>query len=201
MARFGPYELDVRLGEMRKFGTRLKLGEQPLRILIFLIERQGELVTREELRTRLWSTDTFVDFDHSLNSAVQRLRDSLSDTADKAQWIETIPRRGYRFVGEIEWMKPNGVKPESASRPYAVASSPQSDPALPIRPNSVPDATPPVPASRTRSNFAAAPGRLPWQRCYCFAQRPICTSAGTALSRDRIWPRDTSCWPCCPSRT
>jgi TolB-like protein/DNA-binding winged helix-turn-helix (wHTH) protein/lipopolysaccharide biosynthesis regulator YciM len=155
MARFGPYELDLRLGEVRKFGTRLKLGEQPLRILIFLIERQGELVTREELRTSLWSTDTFVDFDHSLNSAVQRLRDRLSDTADNAKWIETIPRRGYRFVGEIEWMKPNGVKPEAASRPYALASSPQSDPAPSIRPNSIPDATQAVPASHPRLSIAA----------------------------------------------
>src|ERR1700691_1982145 len=82
-ARFGPYEVDVRSGEVRKFGTRIKLGEQPLRILMLLLERPGELVTRGELRGMLWSDDTFVDFDHSLNSAVQRLRDVLSDTAHK----------------------------------------------------------------------------------------------------------------------
>ena len=70
----------ARAGEVRKYGTRIKLGEQPLRILMLLMERPGELVTREELRVRLWSDDTFVDFDHSLNSAVQRLRDVLSDT-------------------------------------------------------------------------------------------------------------------------
>jgi TolB-like protein/DNA-binding winged helix-turn-helix (wHTH) protein/Tfp pilus assembly protein PilF len=105
-ARFGPYQVDERTGEVRKFGTRIKLGEQPLRILMLLMERQGELVTREELRTQLWSTDTFVDFDHSLNSAVQRLRDVLSDTAQKAHWIETVPRRGYRFVGNVEWIRP-----------------------------------------------------------------------------------------------
>jgi TolB-like protein/DNA-binding winged helix-turn-helix (wHTH) protein len=104
--QFGPYEVDVRSGEVRKFGTRIKLGEQPLRILVLLLKRPGELVTRGELRTLLWSDDTFVDFDHSLNSAIQRLRDVLSDTAHKAQWIETVPRRGYRFVGDVQWTEP-----------------------------------------------------------------------------------------------
>lgn len=113
IVRFGPYELDVRSGDLRKFGTRIKLGEQPLRILILLIERPGELVTREELVSQLWSDDTFVDFDHGLNSAVQRLRDGLSDTAQKEHWIETLPRRGYRFVGAVEWGNPNN----SASPP------------------------------------------------------------------------------------
>jgi len=108
MARFGPYEVNVRSGEVKKFGTRIKVGEQPVRILILLMEREGELVTREELRSQLWSSNTFVDFDHSLNSAVQRLRDSLSDTAQKGRWIETVPRRGYRFVGTVEWSKQNG---------------------------------------------------------------------------------------------
>src|SRR5579864_4842231 len=114
-ARFGPYELDVHSGEVRKFGIRLKLGEQPLRILVLLMERPGELVTREELRARLWSQNTFVDFDHSLNSAVQRLRETLSETAEKARWIETVPRRGYRFVGAVEWSKPNRAEPTTES--------------------------------------------------------------------------------------
>ena len=126
IARFGPYELDVRSGEVRKFGVRVKLGEQPLRILIQLMERPGELVTREELRDRLWSHDTFVDFDHSLNSAVQRLRESLSDTADKARWIETVPRRGYRFVGSVEWSKPNGSAPAKVS---TISSTNNNEPA------------------------------------------------------------------------
>jgi Tol biopolymer transport system component/DNA-binding winged helix-turn-helix (wHTH) protein len=88
---------------LRKHGIRLKLGEQPLQILMLLVEREGALVTRDELQAKLWSNDTFVDFDHSLNSAVQRLRDSLSDSAGKAKWIETVPRRGYRFIGKVEW--------------------------------------------------------------------------------------------------
>ena len=102
-ASFGPYTLDLRSGEFRKFGVRVKMGEQPFQILAMLLERPGEMVSREELRTRLWPSDTFVDFDHGLNSAVQRLRDCLSDTAEKPQWVETVPRRGYRFVGKVEW--------------------------------------------------------------------------------------------------
>src|SRR5579862_4909762 len=102
-ASFGPYSLDVRSGELKKFGTRVKIGEQAFQILCSLLDAPGELVTREELRARLWPSDTFVDFDHGLNSAVQRLRDCLSDTAEKPQWVETVPRRGYRFVGKVEW--------------------------------------------------------------------------------------------------
>jgi TolB-like protein/DNA-binding winged helix-turn-helix (wHTH) protein/Flp pilus assembly protein TadD len=102
MAVFGPYALDLCSGELSKHGTKMRLGEQPFQILQLLLQARGELVTRAELRAKLWSDDTFVDFDRSLNSAVQRLRDSLSDTAGKARWIETVPRRGYRFVGKLE---------------------------------------------------------------------------------------------------
>jgi TolB-like protein/DNA-binding winged helix-turn-helix (wHTH) protein len=120
-ARFGPYEVDLRTGQVRKFGIRIKLGEQPWQILAMLLERPGELVTREELRAKLWS-DTFVDFDHSLNSAVQRLRESLSDTADQEKWIETVPRRGYRFVGQVQWAESNGSAgaPANSRAPGAV---------------------------------------------------------------------------------
>ncbi len=102
-ALFGPYALDLRSGELRKFGMKVKMGEQAFQIVLMLVERPGEMVTREELRSKLWATDTFVDFDHGLNSAVQRLRDCLSDSAGKPLWVETIPRRGYRFVGQVEW--------------------------------------------------------------------------------------------------
>jgi TolB-like protein/DNA-binding winged helix-turn-helix (wHTH) protein len=101
-ALFGPYAVDLRSGELRKYGIRVKMGEQPFQILLMLLERPGEMVTREELRAKLWADDTFVDFDHGLNSAVQRLRDCLSDTAEKPLWIETIPRRGYRFIAPVE---------------------------------------------------------------------------------------------------
>src|ERR1700694_3224996 len=103
IAVFGPYALDLRSGELRKFGTKVKMGEQAFQILCLLLERPGEMVSREELRAKLWADDTFVDFEHGLNSAVQRLRDCLSDSAGKPRWVETVPRRGYRFVGQVEW--------------------------------------------------------------------------------------------------
>src|SRR5579862_2435856 len=110
-ASFGPYSLDVRSGELKKFGTRVKIGEQAFQILCSLLDAPGEMVSREELRARLWPGDTFVDFDHGLNSAVQRLRDCLADTAENPQWVETVPRRGYRFLGKVEWG--NGLRAES----------------------------------------------------------------------------------------
>jgi len=100
--RFGPFNFDAHSGELRKHGTRLKLGGQPIQILIHLLERPGELVTREQLRERLWPADTFVDFEHGLNSAIKRLRQTLLDDADQPRYIETVPRRGYRFVCNVE---------------------------------------------------------------------------------------------------
>ena len=125
-ASFGPYALDLRSGELRKFGVRVKMGEQPFQILVMLLENPGEMVSREELRAKLWADDTFVDFDHGLNSAVQRLRDCLSDTAEKPLWIETIPRRGYRFIGSVE--------PKS-SAPSASVGIPQDAPPPKASPN------------------------------------------------------------------
>jgi TolB-like protein/DNA-binding winged helix-turn-helix (wHTH) protein/Tfp pilus assembly protein PilF len=100
--RFGPFYLDARSGELRKHGTKLKLRGHPIQILIHLLEHPGELVTREQLRERLWPADTFVDFEHGLNSAIKRLRQTLLDKADQPRYIETVPRRGYRFIGAVE---------------------------------------------------------------------------------------------------
>jgi eukaryotic-like serine/threonine-protein kinase len=122
-ALFGPYTLDLRSGELRKFGTKVKMGEQTFQILRVLLESQGELVTREELRVKLWAGDTFVDFDHGLNSAVQRLRDCLSDSAEKPRWIETIPRRGYRFVGQVQWQQDDETTPETKSGSFPTAGA------------------------------------------------------------------------------
>ena len=99
--RFGPFQLDIQHGQLRKNGTVLKLQGQPVQILEILLENPRQLVTREELRQRLWASDTFVDFDHSLNAAIQRLRQALGDEVDTPHYIETLPRRGYRFIGEI----------------------------------------------------------------------------------------------------
>ena len=99
--RFDIFEIDLRAGELRKQGRLVKLQEQPFRILSLLLERCGEVVTREELRQNLWPADTFVDFDHGLNSAVARLREALCDSADKPRFIETVAKRGYRFIGPL----------------------------------------------------------------------------------------------------
>ncbi len=108
--RFSSFELDLRAGELRKHGLRIKLQDQPLQILALLLEKPGEVVTREQLRDRLWPADTFVDFDHSLNSAVKKLRQALSDDPDVPRFIETLPRRGYRFIAEVR----DGSQPISA---------------------------------------------------------------------------------------
>src|SRR4051812_9536458 len=100
--RFGVFELDLHTRELRKAGVRLRLPAQSVDVLTFLLERSGDLVTREELRERLWPAGTFVDFDHGLNASVNRLREALGDAADRPRFIETMPRRGYRFVGPIE---------------------------------------------------------------------------------------------------
>jgi cholera toxin transcriptional activator len=116
--RFGVFEADVRTGELRKHGIRLRLPDQPFVVLVALLERPGELVTREELVKRLWPDGTFVDFDHSLNTAVNRLRETLGDSAETPRFIETLPRRGYRFVGSVERIG----EPESHS---SLSASPQ----------------------------------------------------------------------------
>src|SRR5467141_1324393 len=102
VVRFDVFEVDLRAGELRKEGRLVKLQEQPFRVLSLLLERSGEVVTRNELRQNLWPADTFVDFDHGLNSAVARLREALRDSADKPRFIETVAKRGYRFIGTLD---------------------------------------------------------------------------------------------------
>src|SRR3981189_120294 len=99
--RFGVFEVDLRSGELRKQGVRIKLQEQPFHVLTVLLQRPGEVVTREELRNQNWPADTFVDFDNSLNTAINKLREALGDAADNPRFIETLPRRGYRFIAPV----------------------------------------------------------------------------------------------------
>src|SRR5258706_7254977 len=99
--QFGVFEVDLKAGELRRNGTRIRLQEQPFQILTILLEHSGEVVTREELRGRLWPADTYVDFDHSLNAAVRRLRDALGDSAENPKFIETVARRGYRLLAPV----------------------------------------------------------------------------------------------------
>jgi Tol biopolymer transport system component/DNA-binding winged helix-turn-helix (wHTH) protein len=115
LVRFGPYEVDLQTGELHKDGVRLKLTGQPFQVLAILLERPGEVITREELQKRLWP-DTFVDFDHNLNSAINRIREVLQDSAENPQFVETLPRRGYRFIAPVE-RTGNGQPPiESAAK-------------------------------------------------------------------------------------
>jgi len=99
--RFGAFEVNFQTGELRRKGQKVKLQEQPLQILAALLERPGEIVTREELCKKLWSGDTFVDFDHSLNAAIKRLREALGESAGAPVFIETLARRGYRFIAPV----------------------------------------------------------------------------------------------------
>jgi TolB-like protein/DNA-binding winged helix-turn-helix (wHTH) protein len=101
LVRFGTFKLDLRTGKLRKGGVRVNLPEQPLQVLKTLLDRPGELVTREEVRQRLWSAETFVDFEHGLNASVRRLRDALGDSAETPRFVETLPRRGYRFIAPV----------------------------------------------------------------------------------------------------
>jgi DNA-binding winged helix-turn-helix (wHTH) protein len=116
MIQFGVFEVDLRAGELRRNGAKIRLQEQPFQILTMLLEQPGEVISREELRTHLWPADTFVDFDHSLNAAVRRLRDALGDTAENPRFVETVARRGYRFLAPVNGM-PQAVVSEIAIAP------------------------------------------------------------------------------------
>ena len=100
--RFSTFEVNLHTGELRQRGQKVKLQEQPFQVLAALLERPGEVVTREELRSKLWPADTFVDFDHGLNAAIKRLRDALGESAETPIFVETVARRGYRFIVNVE---------------------------------------------------------------------------------------------------
>src|SRR5579862_8178246 len=102
LLRFGDFELDVRAGELRKHGIRIRLQEQSLQILLMLLDRPGEVVLREEIQGKLWPNNTIVEFDHSINAAIKRLRNALGESAENPRFIETLAKRGYRFMGEVE---------------------------------------------------------------------------------------------------
>lgn len=114
--RFGIFELDLAAAELRKNGVRIRLQDQPLQVLALLLERPGEIVSREDLRQKLWPADTFVDFDHSLNTAVNKLREALGDSASSPRFVETLARRGYRFVAPVQPAGPAGSAPDAPRR-------------------------------------------------------------------------------------
>ena len=111
VARFGVFELDLSAGELRKSGVKLRLQGQPFQVLALLLERAGEVVTREELQQKLWPSDTFVDFDHSLNTAINKVREALGDSASSPRYVETLARRGYRFIAPVQARAANAAEP------------------------------------------------------------------------------------------
>ena len=165
--RFGVFEVDERRGEVRKHGLQVRLRGRPLDILLILLERPGELISREDLRTRLWAADTFVDFDHGVNTAVNRLREILGDSADSPRFIETVPRKGYRFIAHVEVLS----VPEALPAPVpvvvpdvaAVATTP-----VPM--------TDPLPATTVQEAVALPPVRVSARR------RPLAIAAAVIVA-------------------
>jgi len=121
LIRFGTFEVDLRTGELHKNGRKTKLQEQPFQILAMLLEHAGDIVTRDELRHRLWPEDTFVDFDQGLNKAINKIREALGDSAENPRFVETLPKRGYRFIAPI-----NGTRKCSQSTEFADDPQPQA---------------------------------------------------------------------------
>jgi cholera toxin transcriptional activator len=120
--RFGAFEVNSATGELRKSGLRIRLQEQPLQVLLLLLEQPGEVLSREDLRKKLWPADTFVDFDHSLNTAVNKLREALGDSASSPRYVETLARRGYRFLAKVELLHSRvAVESDVPEKPTAVA--------------------------------------------------------------------------------
>ena len=150
VARFGVFELDLTAAELRKSGVKLRLQGQPFQVLALLLERAGEVVTREELQQKLWPSDTFVDFDHSLNTAVNKVREALGDSASSPRYVETLARRGYRFIAPVQ----NNVQNEPAP-PAATLQPPPTSPSLSIATPLHPELEVPIPRRAvTRSLFA-----------------------------------------------
>jgi DNA-binding winged helix-turn-helix (wHTH) protein len=121
--RFGTFEADAATGELRRQGIRVKLNAQPFQLLLLLLEQQGELLTREEIARELWPDGTFTDYEHGVNSALNRLRDALGDTASNPRYVETLARRGYRFIAPVTCSSPANGDAQGASEPPTLAES------------------------------------------------------------------------------
>ncbi|PYX25662.1 MAG: CadC family transcriptional regulator, partial [Acidobacteria bacterium] len=166
--RFSSFEVNLHTGELRQRGQRIKLQQQPLQVLAALLERPGEMVTREELRDKLWPADTFVDFDHSLNAAIKRLRDALGESAERPIFVETVARRGYRFIAPVV---------QDAPAPSDAYPGPRSGSVPPVTPR----------ASSTAEVAESLPksaSRKPWKVAVLVAVAvAVCVLAGIF-----VWP-------------
>src|ERR1700761_2043871 len=138
LVRFGTYEVSFLSGEVRKAGVKIRVQQQPLKLLELLLERPGEVVPREELRSRVWPNESFGDFDQAVNIAIAKLRSALGDSAENPRYIETLPKRGYRFIADVSFVDPEGRirKPEavSADPPETEAGHPFQDNGLAVPP-------------------------------------------------------------------
>jgi DNA-binding winged helix-turn-helix (wHTH) protein len=151
--RFGVFEVDLDTGELRKQGVRIKLRDQPFQILRLLLAHPGEVLSRDELQKQLWAGDTFVDFDRGLNKAVNHLREALGDSAENPRFIETLPKRGYRFIAPVEAGPPNG-------HPFQPTREPQDSLVERLEPWA--DAQPPSLRGATRGLTLKLRAGLPW---------------------------------------
>ena len=132
IARFGVFEVDLNAGELRKSGVKLRLQGQPFQVLALLLERAGDVVTREELQQKLWASDTFVDFDHSLNTAINKVREALGDSASSPRYVETLARRGYRFIAPVQNGPAWNAKASSATDAFAIETAQNSGSVPPV---------------------------------------------------------------------
>jgi DNA-binding winged helix-turn-helix (wHTH) protein len=151
--RFGVFEVDAATGELRRQGLRVKLNSQPFQVLLMLLDRPGQLLTREEISRELWPDGTFVDYEHGVNSAINRIREALGDTAASPRFLETLARRGYRFIAPVERVDLGKGLSAGESQSPAVSESP----AHPAENSSASDS----PSSRPRIQFLATPEELP----------------------------------------
>ncbi len=197
---FSVFEVDLRAGELRKHGLRVKLHGQPFQVLAMLLERPGELVTREEIREKLWPQDTFIDFEHSVNSSIKRLREALGDDAATPRFIETLPRHGYRFIVPVETLSHNHIPEGNGEAETAFASQlPASETGRPA--GSGEDAVTPArpPAKHSQRDIAATAGarRSPLPRRWVtaaivgvpIALLAILIGLNAFSLRDRLLPR------------
>lgn len=167
--RFGAFEADEHTGELRKQGRRLSLQGQPLQVLLLLLDRAGELVPRAEIQQRLWPDGTFVDFDHGLNTAINKIREALGDSASSPRFVETLARRGYRFIAPVDAVDSDSAQPQASSLPPSAQTEPaqaNAEPNVlaqqetPSAPQSA-DAEPSQPAVARSRTLLATPEELP----------------------------------------
>src|ERR1700734_806870 len=157
IVRFGTFEVSLQSGEVRRAGVRIRVQQQPLKLLEVLLERPGEVVSREELRSRVWPNESFGDFDQAVNIAIAKLRSALGDSAENPRYIETLPKRGYRFIADVSFVDADGRirRPDSAS-----ADSTGTEPGHRLEGNgmAVPHATEAAPQFQS-GGLAVAPQR------------------------------------------